>query len=103
MKEELIKYIELRVKLLRFEATEKVADVRSKMLFDIVFIFLSFCFLFFFGFTSALVLNAILDSTYLGFVIFTSLVLLIMLVLLWKRKKIIVKIFTNYLDRNIPS
>lgn len=103
MKEEITKYIELKFKLFKFEATEKVADIRAKLFFDIVFIFLSFCFLFFFGFTSALVLNAILDSSYLGFVIFTTVVLLIMLVLLWKRKKIIQKIFTNYLDRNIPS
>jgi hypothetical protein len=103
MKEELIKYIELRFKHLRFEATEKVADIRSKLFFDIVFLFLSFCFLFFFGFTAALVLNAVLDSTYLGFVIFTFALLFVMLILLWKRKKIIEKIFTNYLDRNIPS
>lgn len=103
MKEELIKYVELRVKLLRFEATEKVADVRSKMLFDVVFIFLCFCFLLFFGFTLALVLNAMFDSLYLGFVVFSSLLLSVIIVLLWKRKKIIAKIFTNYLDRNIPS
>jgi hypothetical protein len=103
MKEEIRKYIELKLKLIKFEATEKVADIRSKLFFDIVFIFLCFCFLFFFGFTLALLLNAIFDSNYLGFVVFTSFLLLTMLFLLWKRKKIIRKIFMNYLDRNIPS
>ena len=103
MKEEITKYIELKLKLFKFEATEKVADIRAKLFFDIVFIFLCFCFLFFFGFTLALLLNAIFDSNYLGFVVFSSLLLLTMLILLWKRKKIIRKIFINYLDRNIPS
>ena len=54
MKEEITKYIELKLKLFKFEATEKVADIRAKLVFDIVFIFLFFCFLFFFGFTFSL-------------------------------------------------
>jgi uncharacterized membrane protein len=103
MKEELIAYIELKFKYYRFEAVEKIGEVRAKLFFDIVFLFLAFCFLLFAGFTSALVLNAVLDSAYLGFVIITSCLLLIMLILLWKRKTILDKIFQNYINRNIPS
>tara|TARA_B100000809_G_scaffold49621_1_gene44595 strand:+ start:19352 stop:19663 length:312 start_codon:yes stop_codon:yes gene_type:complete len=103
MKEELIKYIELKFKYYRFEAVEKIGDIRSKLFFDIVFLFLFFCFLLFVGFTSALILNAVLKSVYLGFVIVTTGLLLIMLIMLWKRKEILDKIFKNYIDRNIPS
>ena len=103
MKEELIKYIELKFKYYRFEAVEKIGDIRSKLFFDIVFLFLFFCFLLFAGFTSALILNAVLKSVYLGFVIVTTGLLLIMLIMLWKRKEILDKIFKNYIDRNIPS
>ncbi|MDG2281426.1 MAG: hypothetical protein P8L42_12425 [Flavicella sp.] len=103
MKEELIKYIELKFKYFQFEAVEKIGDIRSKIFFDIVFLFLSFCFLLFAGFTAAVVLNAIFDSGYLGFVIVTSLLLLVMLIMLWKRKVILERIVRNYIDRNIPS
>jgi len=103
MKEELIKYIELKFKYLHFEAVEQVGKFRSKLIFDIVFLFLFFCFLLFAGFTSAFLLNAVLNSVYLGFVIVTSILLLLMLVLLWKRKAILFKILENYVNNNIPS
>lgn len=103
MKEELIKYIELKFKYYRFEAVEKIGDIRAKIFFDVVFLFLSFCFLLFVGLTSAVLINAFFDSSYIGYVIVTSFLLLVMLVLLWKRKAIINKIFQNFIDRNIPS
>lgn len=103
MKEEIIKYIELKFKYLQFEAVEKIGEARAKIFFDVVFLFLFFCFLIFVGFTSALVLNAIFESTYLGFVTVTVGLVLIMLLMLWKRKTILTRIMQNYLDRNIPS
>lgn len=103
MKEELIKYIELKFKYYRFEAVEKIGDIRAKIFFDVVFLFLSFCFLLFVGLTSAVLINAFFDSSYIGYVIVTAFLLLVMLVLLWKRKAIINKIFQNFIDRNIPS
>lgn len=103
MKEELIKYIELKIRYYRFEAIEKIGELRAKLFVDVLILFLSACLLLFLGFTSAVVLNAFFDSRYLGYVIVTLVLLFSVLLLVWKRKTIISKITQNYLDNNIPS
>ncbi|MEI6866204.1 hypothetical protein [Flavicella sp.] len=103
MKEELIKYIELKIRYYRFEAVEKIGDLRAKLLVDILILFLFACLLLFLGFTTAVVLNAVFDSTYLGYVVVTLVLLFSVLILVWKRKTIISKINQNYLENNIPS
>ena len=103
MKDDLLKYLELQTKLYHFEAIEKIGEFRAKIIFRIFTTFFIFTFLMFMGIGTALYLNHLFNSTYVGFLIISSIFLIVILLTYIFKTYIKDWMFNSYLNKNIPS
>ncbi|NIJ45163.1 hypothetical protein FHR24_001602 [Wenyingzhuangia heitensis] len=103
MKDDLLKYLDLQKKLYHFEAIEKIGEIRAKILFRIFATLFLFTFLMFLGIGTALYLNHLFNSIYLGFTLVSLLFFIVLTMSYIFKTNIKNWMFKNYINNNIPS
>ena len=94
-------YAETFYKLNLLRLTKKVSDVASVVVNSVLIFFISLCILLFISFAGAWWLGDIVQNRALGFLIIAGFYLLIILVLVFMRKKVISPFIRNTLIRKI--
>lgn len=103
IREDISEYVELKIRQVKFELIELLAEKRAKAVIAGIFVLLSLLLLLFSSLFSSLLLNHYLNSTYWGYGI-TALFWLVLLVLvILFRKSLHHSLFIKYLNQHIPD
>lgn len=102
LKDEVKNYIELQLRYYKFEAVEKMGELRAKFLVKVILTFFALVFTMFLGLTLSLYLGEVFDSFYKGFGVVALIFATFLVVAFLFRKSMFSFFFRDYLDENIP-
>ena len=91
LKQLIIEYFEIRLKLLKLETFEKIAKVTAVLFSSLVVALLGFFLLFFLSMTGGFYLGKIFNSMPLGFLTITGLYLILFILVLLMKKDLLEK------------
>jgi hypothetical protein len=103
IREDISEYVELKIRQVKFELIELLAEKRARAIIAGIFVLLSLLLLLFTSLFTSLLLNHYLNSTYWGFGITALFWLVLFLLLLLFRKSIQRSLFIKYLNQHIPD
>lgn len=103
IKNDLMEYTSMRIRLYKFEILEKIAEERSNALAGLMLWLVVLFLLLFANLAAAMYMNEIYGSVYAGFAIVATFWAVMLVIALAFRKSIKNYFMHRYLNKNIPS